>query len=422
MESIELVPARVVRAVALIAASLLAIAAAGVVYVAPNLPALGRSQPIVASHGAHYRISAIDFIDAATGWIVVDFDSGGFSILHTDNGGATWTTQLSGIEHGRAHYLKFFDVAVGVLGLVGTTPQLFRTHDGGQSWTSLPVPDSSGSVLSWSFVDSYFGWALISGTTAMWPLPAYLYRTEDGGQTWKNLGVPAPAPDQVFEVSFTYLTTGWLSSANGGPYAYKSGDFGETWKRVPLPAPPGGWPTGGSFMVAVQPTSDGGVAASVVFFPALSGRKGQGAKIHEFPPLTVRAFDGGRPVTYVYATPIGPGIAVTVGQAEPPNQTELSTLDNGASWAAMTLPSSGGAIGYLDAADWWWVGAGEWARSRDAGVTWSSAADIDVQEPLPGSLQVLDSLHAWLISSYHSVPVLQATDDGGKHWRMVSLR
>lgn len=304
---------------------------------------------------------------------------------------------------------------------MGTTPQLYRTHDGGQTWTSLPVPNTSGSVLSWSFVDSYFGWALISGTTATWPLPAFLYRTEDGGQTWKNLGVPAPAPDQVFEVSFTYMTTGWLSSANGGPYAYKSGDFGETWERVPLPPPPGGWPTGGSFMVAVQPTSDGGVAATVVFFPALSGRKGQGAKIHDFPPLTVRAFDGGRPVTYVYATPIGPGITVTVGQAEPPNQTELRTLDNGASWAAMTLPSSGGAIGYLDAADWWWVGAGEWAGSRDAGVTWSSAANIDAQEPLPGSLQVLDRLHAWLISSHRSLPVLQATDDGGRHWRMVSL-
>lgn len=174
-------------------------------------------------------------------------------------------------------------------------------------------------------------------------------------------------------------------------------------------------------MVAVQPTSDGEVAATVVFFPALSGRKGQGAKIHDFPPLTVRAFDGGRPVTYVYATPIGPGITATVGQAEPPNQTELSTLDNGASWAAMTLPSSNGAIGYVDAAEWWWVGAGEWARSRDAGVTWSSASVIDVQEPLPGSLQVIDRLHAWLISSYRSRPVLQATDDGGRHWRMVSL-
>lgn len=194
MEPIELVPARILRAVALIAASLLAIAGAGVLYVAaPTVPAFGRGQSMVAQQGAHYRVSAIDFIDPATGWIVVDFDSGGFSVLHTDDGGASWARQLSGVEGGRAYYLKFFDVAVGVLGLVGTTPQLYRTHDGGQTWTGLPVPNTSGSVLSWSFVDSYFGWALISGTTAMWPLPAYLYRTEDGGETWKNLGVPAPA-------------------------------------------------------------------------------------------------------------------------------------------------------------------------------------------------------------------------------------
>lgn len=421
MEPIELIPARVFRSVALIACSVIALAVAGILYTNPVPAFLSAGHEIPERATSSYRVSAIDFIDPATGWIVVDFDSGEYSILHTDDDGATWTRQLSGIDGGRTHYLKFFDVAVGVLGLVGTTPQLYRTHDGGRTWSSLPVPNTAGSVLSWSFVDSYFGWALITGTTAAWPLPAYLYRTEDGGLTWKNLGVPAPAPDQVFEVSFTYMTTGWLSSANGGPYAYRTSDFGDTWTRVPLPPPAGGWPSGGAFMVAVQPTSDGGVAATVVFFPTLTGRKGQGAKIHDFPPLTVRAFDGGRPVTYVYATPIGAGITVTVGQAEPPNQTELSTLDNGATWAAMTLPSAGGAIGYLDAADWWWVGAGQLAGSRDAGVTWSAPAGIAVHEPLPGSLQVLDRLHAWLISSYRSRPVLQATDDGGRHWRTVSL-
>jgi photosystem II stability/assembly factor-like uncharacterized protein len=412
---------RVLRGIALIGVSLLAIVGATVQYVDPQIVSSLRHNPISAAAGASYRISAIDFVDPSTGWIVADYDSGDYSILHTDDGGATWTRQLAGVETGRGHYLKFFDAAVGVYGLIGTTARLYRTIDAGQTWTSLPVPDAKGSVLSWSFIDSYYGWALISGTSAVFPLPAYLYRTDDGGRTWQDLGVPASSPDRVFEASFTYFTTGWLSSANEGPYAYKTSDFGETWTRVPLPAPPGGWPTGGTFMVAVQPTSGGGVTANVTFFPRLTGRKGQGATIRDYPPLTVRAFDGGRPVTYTYDTSIGSSLITVAPIAQPPNQTELATSDSGSSWSSITVPSQAGAIGYLDAADWWWVGAGLQAVTRDGGETWSTAAGIDVQAPLPGSLRILDRLHAWLIGTYRSRAVLEATADGGRHWRLVSL-
>ncbi|HEV2476474.1 MAG TPA: hypothetical protein VGX22_08025 [Candidatus Dormibacteraeota bacterium] len=412
---------RVLRGIALIGVSLVAMVGVTIQYVDPQIVSSLRHSQISAAPGASYRISAIDFTDPSTGWIVADYDSGEYSILHTDDGGATWSRQLTGVDIGRGHYLKFFDVAVGVSGLIGTTARLYRTIDGGQTWTSLPVPDAKGSVLSWSFMDSYYGWVLISGTSAEFPLPAYLYRTDDGGRTWQDLGVPASSPDQVFEASFTYFTTGWLSSANAGPYAYKTGDFGETWTRVPLPAPPGGWPTGGTFLVAVQPTSDGAVTATVVFVPTLHGRKGQGGTIRDFPPLTVRAFDGGRPVTYFYAAPTGAGVATSGLQALPPNQTQLTTRDNGESWSQTSAPTTGGAVGYLDAADWWWVGAGQQSVTGDGGATWSATAGIDVQAPLPGSLRILDRLHAWLIGTYRSRAVLEATADGGRHWRIVSL-
>ena len=412
---------RAVRGLALIGASVIAIAVVTVQYLDPQLVSISRHNELAVTSGTSYRISAIDFVDPTTGWIVADYAGGEYSILHTDDGGATWTRQLTQLNTGRGHYLKFFDAAAGVSGVIGTAGQLYRTVDGGVSWMELPVPDAKGSVLSWSFLDSYYGWVLMSGTSAESPLPAYLYRTDDGGRTWQALGVPAPAPDQVFEANFTYFTTGWLTSANGGPYAYKTGDFGETWTRVPLPAPRGGWPAGGKFMVAVQPTSEGGVAATVNFFPTLIGRKGQGATIRDYPPLTVRTFDGGKPVTYTYDTPLGASLLTAAPLAQPPNETELATRDNGGSWTAITVPSRDGSLGYLDAADWWWVGDGRLAATRDAGVTWSAPATIDVQSPLPGSLQVVDRLHAWLIGAYGTAAVLEATADGGRHWRLVSL-
>jgi photosystem II stability/assembly factor-like uncharacterized protein len=412
---------RVLRGIALIGVSLVAVVGVTIQYVDPQIAQSLRPNPIGSGSGPGYRISAIDFVDPSTGWVVADYDSGRYAILHTSDAGATWARQLTGTDSGRGHYLKFFDTAVGVAGLIGTTAQLDRTIDAGQTWTSLPVPDAKGSVLSWSFLDAYYGWVLISGTTPQSPLPAYLYRTDDGGRTWQDLGVPALSPDQVFEANFTYFTTGWLSSANAGPYAYRTGDFGQTWTQVPLPSPPGGWPAGGTFLVAVQPTSDGAVTATVVFFPALHGRKGQGASIRDFPPLTVRAFDGGRPVIYTYATPIGSGVTTSVPQAVPANQTQLMTRDNGSSWSPTSMPSPGGAVGYLDAADWWWVGAGGQAVTGDGGETWSATASVDAQAPLPGSLRILDRLHAWLIATYQSRAVLEATADGGGHWRVVSL-
>ena len=413
-------PARARRAVALIAASVITIAATAAVYLHPTLPLFGGAINAISAPQAPYRVAAVDFVNPATGWVVVDFDSGDYAVLHTNDGGLSWTRQLSGAGQNHRRYMKFFDVAVGVFALVGAAPQLYRTADGGKSWSALPPPAVEGTVASWSFVDSEYGWMLVSAKGPITNPPTYLYRTQDGGLSWQKLGLPA-APDQAFQVNFSYFTTGWLTSANAGPYAYKTIDFGATWAQVPLPAPAGGWPHGGRFLVAVQPTSGGGAVASVVYFPAVRGRTGVGADIRAFPPLVVRSFDGGRPHTYTYTTLINQFVEGPLGQEAPPNQARLSTADNGTTWMAILPPSSNGAIGSFDALNWWWIGAGQLASSGDSGATWTDPQNIGALEALPGSLQVLDRNHAWFAGAAGPRPVLEATADGGNGWRMVLL-
>ncbi len=414
--------AHVRRAAALITASIVTIALTGVLYLHPSLPALGRSQAAATSAPERaYRVTTVDFVSPSDGWVAVDFASGDFAVLHTGDGGLSWTRQLSGAADGHTKFMRFFDSAVGVFALTGTVPLLHRTADGGRTWMSLPGPKVAGTVLSWSFVDSDQGWLLARGASGAQPLLTTLYHTGDGGFSWANLGHPVAAPDQAFQVSFSYFTTGWLSSASSGPYAYKTRDFGVTWDRVTLPAPEGGWPHGGQFLVAVQPTSGGGAVASVVYFPPIKGRSGVGADIRSYPPLVVRGFDGGRPHTYIYTTVIDQVASGPFAVEQPPNQAQLSTLDNGSSWSPIDPPSTSGAIGYFDAMDWWWIGGGRWASSGDGGATWTSPRGIGVIEPLPGSLHVLDREHAWFAGSTGPRPVLEATDDGGGHWRMVLL-
>ncbi len=366
-------------------------------------------------HSADYHAVAVDFIDAASGWVVANFDSGDYAVLHTADGGRSWTKQFAAPARARVEYMKFFDATVGVLGVGAERPALYRTGDGGRSWTSVPALSVEGAVLSWSFIDSDHGWALVD---AGHRLPAVLYRTEDGGHMWTNLGPPVQPPDQAFSIHFSYLTTGWLASAGSGAYAYKTDDFGATWSRLPLPLTTGPWPSG-RFFVDVQRTSGRGAIASVVNFPAVKGRSGTGGSIRAFPPLAAPFYDGSRPNYYVYTTAINQVVGGPFGAVQAPLEELLSTADNGTSWSQIEPPSASGALGYFDAAEWWWVGSGKSSFSGDGGATWTGSRRIGVIEPQPGSLQVVDRNHAWFAGANR--PVLETTDDGGAHWRLVTL-
>jgi len=158
-----------------------------------------------------------------------------------------------------------------------------------------------------------------------------------------------------------------------------------------------------------------------VYFPPLRGRTGVGATVRSFPPLTVRAFDGGRLRTFTYSTLIDQVAGGPYAQDQAPNQTRLRTVDNGTTWAPIEPPSTSGAIGYFDASNWWWIGAGLRSTSRDGGVTWSGPSGVGVIGPTPGSLQVLDRNDAWFAGSVGAKPVLVSTNDGALHWRTVAM-
>lgn len=374
-----------------------------------------------------YQLLSVDFVTPATGWTVARLDGGGFVVMGTTDAGRSWARVLAGPTDGRGTYLDFFDARGGIFAVTGTRAVLYRTSDGGRTWSSQVPFGGRADVLSVSFVDQRHGWLLVQKESLV-ATTGDLYRTADGGATWTDVGSPTLPSDQPFRVQFADLDDGWLDSANAGPYAYGSTDAGATWTRVPLPAPRGGWPATGQFFVGARPTSGLGVVATVVNFPPQTGRAGVGETVLEYPPLKVRAYDGGLRVTYTYAMFIdnvanlsanSNGAAKPSVQVEAPNQVELASLDGGASWTAITPPTAAGAVGYSNANDWWWIGSGQWSTTSNGGATWTPYRNLGVIEPLPGSLQVLDSNHAWFGSMAGSRAVLETTTDAGVHWRAV---
>ncbi|HYM95947.1 MAG TPA: YCF48-related protein [Candidatus Sulfotelmatobacter sp.] len=411
-------PARARRAVALIAVSVLAIAATAIAYLHP-FPGTGAPpKPPAASAGpVAYTLAGMDFVDPDHGWVAAQLASGVLTVLHTSDAGGRWTSQLSHPGAGRTVYLKFFDQAHGLVALLGVQPVAFRTSDGGRTWESQPLLDAGSDVISISFIGPLSGWELVRGDAGQ---GAELYRTADGGSSWSNLGRPALAQDEPYRVQFTDDTTGWLDAAAAQPYVYRSLDGGASWTRIALPAPDG-WPRSGQFFVSVQPTQGFGVVATVVPFPPPGGRSGLGATVVAYPPLTVHTYDGGSPVSYVYTIWNADLAASAPGQLQAPNQVQFGSLDGGGNWTAIAAPTRPGAIGYSTAQDWWWIGSGAWSTTTDGGMTWTPYRNVGVLQPLPGSLEVLQGGHAWFAASAGSRSVLESTDDGGVTWRMVIL-
>ena len=420
--------ARVGRALALMALSVLAIGLATIGYAHPQLSfGLGKPPVSMALPDTSYRLAAIDFVDASTGWVVAELPSHDFVVLHTTNAGRHWMQQLAGGGGDVGEYAHFAR-SHGVLVTLGSHAAIFQTDDGGTTWRRSQVEVGGGDVLSADFVDASNGWLLVRNE-----LGETLYRSGDAGATWQSLGDPVSAKDSALRIVFSDRFNGWLYSLSTKPYAYATSDGGGTWRHVGLPAPAGGWPAPAApdlFFVAAHPTRGSGVAATVVPIAPPNQRSADGWTVIGYPPLTVRAFDGGGAVDYAYATfgdsslyrytdlLSGAGVALLPAA---PGQVVLSSLDGGTSWRTAHIPAAGGAVGYADAADWWWIDAGAGASSSDGGVSWTRIRLLDTVSPLPGSLQVVDADHAWFGTMVNGIPMLETTSDGGYEWTSVRL-
>jgi len=422
---------RVSRALTLIAVSIVAIAVAGATYLNPG--AWFDLNPTAAAGkvSMSYQLAAVDFVTPSIGWVVLELPPHDFAVLRTADAGETWRHQLAGRAGQIGEYVRFFDPARGVVVLLGPQAALYQTSDGGGTWSKQEVTAGGGYVWSADFIDATHGWLLVQGATE----GQSLLRTEDGGRTWTGLGNPVLYSDWAYRVMFANSSDGWLYSQSTEPYAYKSTDGGTTWVRVALPAPPGGWPsvqggsiTTGEFFVAAHPTQGAGVMTTVVGVAARNGRARVGGVLLGYPPLRVSTYDGGRPIINVYAD-VGPYRYSSIERVNPGplvdtapvKQFHLSSVDGGVSWHPIFTPSAFGALGYVDASNWWWIGSGAASTSSDAGVTWTETRNLGVPEPLPGSLQFVDATHAWFGAMAGPRPLVETTEDGGIRWTMILL-
>jgi photosystem II stability/assembly factor-like uncharacterized protein len=214
------------------------------------------SQPFASAQQDTGDLQQFVQASATTWWAtVVGNLSDQLFVVRTVDAGQHWqdVTPPGGELHadsGATSYVLSADTAWLAADAEPTTPQLFRTLDGGQSWQQMgTVPDG----CSLQFVDAQHGWCWTIGGAAG-SEAVFLYSTENGGATWRLISQTtgdstATAGALPFEcgksLTLTSPNVGWASSfCNGGqPYLETSTDGGARWHPVtpvPLPVAEGG--------------------------------------------------------------------------------------------------------------------------------------------------------------------------------------
>lgn len=193
---------------------------------------------------------SIQFINSLEGWGVTET-----RIVRTNDSGFTWynvtppgitetgyNVDLYAIDPSNA-WLQIPDVAN-----YPNAGNLYRTTDGGLTWTSNSVPFSRGHI---AFLDANNGWVLADLGVGAGSNAVAVYQTTDGGVNWTqkyindpnnaNAGDSLPLGGLKYGLAPVDMQTAFVYGvvyAPGTIYLFRTDDGGATWAQVAAPLPP----------------------------------------------------------------------------------------------------------------------------------------------------------------------------------------
>ena len=187
------------------------------------------------------EVTGFDLISASEGWLRL-----GQHLYWTRDGGQSWTEITPpNLEPAVIQAVWFVDAQSGWLVLTrleapeSIAYSLARTSDGGATWqvTPLPLfapgdPDALAEAVYLHFVDAQTGWLVVKRATGSNFSVGALFKTTDGGQSWTQLALPIGEP-----VYFATPELGWVAGGPAGDLLYRTRDGGQSWQAQPLARP-----------------------------------------------------------------------------------------------------------------------------------------------------------------------------------------
>jgi photosystem II stability/assembly factor-like uncharacterized protein len=316
-------------------------------------------------------------------------------VYRSADGGLTWTLVLDP-ETGSLHDLQLaFDPLAPEIAYVGSFGGLWQSTDSGATWSRIGTlpggePVEGVSALAFPGTQPGFLYALMGSR---------LVRSEDGGLTWSG-GVPLPGGNQDIAVDPADPRTVYVA----GLSVYVSHDGGDTAAELPVPDTA---PYIGHLAIAVSPAAPETLYLAVTGLGVLvSTDAGEHWTLGEQRGLTANNLSPGG----FLAAPSG-----RLYQAEGirQNGNVFRSLDRGASWSALTpvpgtlldLTEEAGAPNSL------WAASNPLFHSTDGGASWSpvplSTPSSHVASPAPRVVLAGGGCG------------LQRSTDGGRTWKRL---
>lgn len=327
---------------------------------------------------------SIQFLNELDGWGVTETQ-----IVRTNDGGITWynVTPPNLTEAGysvEADVLDNNHAWVQKTNFDGDPNSgfLYRTSDGGNTWTESTTPFGGGDL---NFIDANNGWMLASLGVGAGSMGISVFQTADGGATWEqkytndpnlaNTGDSLPLSGLKNGLAPLDAQNAWVYGvvyAPGNLYLFRTNTGGENWTPVPIQLPPG------------AENSEVGIDRDQMRF--------------------VSATNGFMAVRMV-------------GEA---TQTAVyTTRDSGNNWAlSPTLIPNGGASDFISSEEAVLYNGEQFYVTRDAARTWMIIPpDIKFGETFAG-MDFVNTLSGWVITldPTNNQRTLYRTSDGGATW------
>lgn len=169
------------------------------------------------------RYDDVFFKNDSIGWTCNSFGS----IYRTNDGGQSWSFQFDADSYLRS--IEFVNENIGFCGGLDNGSYLFKTINGGQNWVNITanVPGLNGGICGLSCPGSGYVYGC-----GQWSTPAYIIKSADNGDTWQKINMSSYA-SKLVDIYFSHPDTGWVSgTAPGlaGGIILKTTDGGITWE------------------------------------------------------------------------------------------------------------------------------------------------------------------------------------------------
>ncbi|HRC33138.1 MAG TPA: T9SS type A sorting domain-containing protein [Bacteroidia bacterium] len=182
--------------------------------------------------------SCITAVDANNAWVSMWNTAGGTGkIMHTADGGATWTHQATAAYAGAAafpNFVHFWDLNIGVTmgDPNGGYFEIYTTVDGGTTWTRVPTANIPAELNGEFGIVNVF---TTQGASTIWfgTNVGRIYKSTDYGVTWTVATTPY-AGIYIGSIAFKDANNGIAFSADQTSVddVISTNDGGATWTTI----------------------------------------------------------------------------------------------------------------------------------------------------------------------------------------------